>query len=36
MYVPRKNLNYEWKFHGLDVHNPGKYVGMDEERWTYW
>ena len=36
MYVPRKILNHEKKFQGIDLYNPGKYVGMDKERWTYW
>ena len=35
MYVPRKILNHEKKFQGIDVYNPGKYVGMDKEHWTY-
>ena len=36
MYVLRKISNHEQKLHGIDVNDPGKYVGMDAERWTYW
>ena len=33
MYVPRKTSNHKKKPQGTDVHNPGKHVRMDEERW---
>ena len=35
MYVPRKTQNHEKNFQAIDVYNLGKYIGMDEERWTY-
>ena len=35
MYVPRKISNHEQKLHGIDVNDPEKYVGIDEEHWTH-
>ena len=31
-----ENFKSEKNFQGIDVYNPGKYVGMDKEHWTYW
>ena len=37
MCVPRKISNYvDVVDVNVDVNDPGKYVDMDEEHWTYW